>query len=99
MLNDTGIFLVDVVTVPPRGVAFLRSTGAAANLTTAWARVDNAQNLSITALLTWKKANIGGDQQGAVYADPLGSTSVLASFDNTAGAVTGSRFRGLFTVS
>src|SRR5579872_458789 len=84
-----GIASPQVGTVPPRGIAFLRSTGAAANLTTAWARVDNAQNLSITALLTWKKANIGGDQQGAVYADPLGSKSVLASFDNTAGAVTG----------
>ncbi len=75
--------------VPARGSVNLVSGNAAAAITQAWAKVTNAQALSVTALLTLKNANAGGDQQGTVYGDPQGSNFIAVAFDNSGGATNG----------
>lgn len=84
-----GIGSVTTGLVPARGVVFLRSSGTAATTIEGWTRVGNAHNLSVSNQLVLKAANSGGDQQGVMYGDVLGSTVVSVPFDSTLSAING----------
>ena len=87
--NVPGLGSVVTSVVPAHGVLVLPSTASSPVLTQAWARVDNAQSFAVSALVILKNANAAGDQQAAVYGDPLDTYSVAVPFDNTGGATNG----------